>query len=713
MADETADKTVSSHPRSCFTMHSVPRLAHPINCPITCSSLPVLLFHGILITIMYRVAYGIILILLVGVVTDVTAIETTDIHTLSLPQLKARLSQIDADLTRLARFSLHSGVGPIGHRSQSHTNSANTEWVQVDLGCDMPFDEIVLVPSICHDMKSGFRADGFPVEFRILAGQQTNTPGRVLAIFGLQDHLLPRIAPVVIPCPNTTASWVRLEATVLSPRAFDGQYSLELAELMIFDRQDNIALKKSVRVSTTTFCVYSTARHLSYVVDGFLPYLMHSAQGKQSIAYVSQPLSEKRPSFTVDLGAPYPLDRINLHAVEVDDSFPQSLPFDFCLPDHMIIEGATQPDFGDSVTLVTFLSQSPYDRNPLMMLRFPETRCRYVRLTALEPYSKKKDINNKAPIGFAEIEIFSRGKDVALGKIFDASFKLFSSNRSLSALTDGANFYGAILPLREWLEQLARRHDRETERVVIAAELNKRYTRQNVILRWMTRLAALLVVGLVFVILVDRLLRMRQAARIKERLAADLHDELGANLHTIGLLSDLAEDAKELPSELSIWHQRIRAITERSGMAVRHCSDMLQANGIYTELVPDMRRTSERIMAKFDQNMVIEGEEHIRQLKPSTCFDLLLFYKECLVNISRHSGATQFSTELTATEKEILLAVSDNGRGFAESGEKRIPVSLSRRARLLGATLCVETPATGGTRITLRLKTKRWGHPHK
>jgi hypothetical protein len=116
------------------------------------------------------------------------------------------------------------------------------------------------------------------------------------------------------------------------------------------------------------------------------------------------------------------------------------------------------------------------------------------------------------------------------------------------------------------------------------------------------------------------------------------------------MLSDLADDSKEDPGELSMLHQRIRSMTERSGTAVRHFADLLNANGLYTDLASDIRRASERIMAKFEQDVTIEGEAHIGRLKPITSFDLFLFYKECLVNISRHSGATLFSTRLVATD---------------------------------------------------------------
>jgi signal transduction histidine kinase len=623
----------------------------------------------------------------------------------ALTRFEQRLAGIDAELDTLARFSLRSGVGPIGYRSPDYTNSVNTEWIRIDLGNEVPFDQVVLVPAICHDIQTGFRADGFPLKFRILAGHEPGAPETVLADFGPEDHLIPRFAPVVIVCPGVTASWLRLEATALSPRAFDGRYNLEIAEIMAFDGPENIALKRPVQVSSASESSQDPARHPSYVTDGFLPYAMHSAVGKPSIAYFGQTITESRPSFTIDLGAPRPLNRVHLHAVDVDDVFPQSLPFDFCLPSRMVIEGANRADFADAVNLVSFVSRSHYDRGPLIMLRFPEARCRYVRLTALDPYGGKADGDSKTFIGFAEIELFSEGVNVALGKPFNTSFKQANLDRSLATLTDGANFYGKILPLREWMEQLARRHDLAQERLSVEKEVRLRYARQKVLLQRMSWLAALLIAGLAFTILIDRLVRLRQVARVKERLAADLHDELGADLHTIGMLSDLAEDAKQDPAELSMLHGRIRSMTERSGIAVRHFADLLNANGLYSDLAADIRRASERIMAKFDKDIAIEGEEHLKSLSSNTCFDLLLFYKECLVNISRHSGATCFSTRLRITDNELELTVTDNGKGV----EDRIPDSLRRRACLLGATIASETPEKGGTRITLRLKTRRWG----
>ena len=111
-------------------------------------------------------------------------------------------------------------------------------------------------------------------------------------------------------------------------------------------------------------------------------------------------------------------------------------------------------------------------------------------------------------------------------------------------------------------------------------------------------------------------------------------------------------------------------------------------------------------MAKLHHKIVIEGEEFLELLKPQTQADLFLFYKECLINISRHSGATEFSSRLIAGPKGIVLTVSDNGRGIPGS----TPKSLNRRAHLLGASISITSPPEGGSCITLRLR-RRWFLP--
>jgi len=627
---------------------------------------------------------------------------------LSLSRLERRLSTINSELEQLAKYSLRSGIGPVGYRSKTYDDTANTEWIQIELGKETAIDQIVLVPTIWRDTEKGFIDDGFPLEFSILAGTGEDPNGTVIARFGARDRLLPRIAPLVVPCPGTSASWIRIEATALAPRAWDGKYILQLDEILVFNGQENVALKQPVHASSPDEPA-GFARRIRFLVDGFVPYLMDAHPGDQSIAYASKAGIGDQPTLTIDLEAVHPLNRIHLHAVDLSDTVPISTPIGFGVPQRLRVEGATRSDFSDALRLIDYHKETVYDTGPIIMRRFPETLCRYIRLTAIDPYIQNVVLSGSL-IGFAEIELFSQGRNVARGKSVTASFDANHPYRSLSALTDGCNLYGQILPLREWMNQLARRHDLEAERPSVVAELNRRYARQKQNLTRMKWLAALLGAGVIFTLLIDRIIRMHEVARIKERFAADLHDELGANLHTIGLLSDLAEQAREEPKELSMFHQRIRAVTERTATAMRHCAAMQEASGLYAGLKADMERAAMRIMAKLEHDISIEGEEFLKQLKPRTRVDLFLFYKECLVNISRHSEATQFSTRLSASPREIHLTVSDNGHGIWESKGNGIPSSLKRRARLLGAIVAVESPVTGGTCITLKLRTERWGH---
>ena len=629
----------------------------------------------------------------------------------SISKHKQQLAEINSQLTRLANYNPRSGVGVGGFRSKREKRADHLQWVEIDLGQTYKIDEVILVPEIRRSTNTTLLTDGFPEAFRILAGTAADQKGKVIASYTSDDNILPRIAPLVIACDDIEASWIRLEATTLSPRAWDGGYALHLFEMLVFSGHENVALHQPVKASSQN--VQASDKYKpALLVDGFLPYVMDTAKGERSPAFVATSSPDQPGYLSIDLGKAQTLDQVHLHAVDLSDAIPQKRFNNFGMPRHMIVEGANAEDFNDAITLTEFKVASVFEAGPILMKRFPAFSCRYVRLRVLEPnieLSPEAGAPAYSNIGFAEIELFSNGINVAKAKQANGNYGFSTFNRSYASLTDGRNFYGDILPIRQWLNELALRHELERQRPQLALRLNELYEEQKSQLNRLIALAVILAAAMIVTLLVTRMTRMRQLAKIRLRLAADLHDELGANLHTIGLLSDLAVESREDEEAFADIQRRIRSEADRSGAEVRGCMDLLALRNYYENLEADMQRAARRIMAKLDHELIIEGEPYLKKLKPRVRVDLFLFYKECLVNISRHASATAFSSHLSADKAGVRLIIRDNGIGIDEQQDGMTPKSLERRAGLLRAKVRIDHPAEGGTVVTLTIPAKRLG----
>ncbi len=629
----------------------------------------------------------------------------------SISKHKQQLAEINSQLTRLANYNPRSGVGVGGFRSKREKRADHLQWVEIDLGQTYKIDEVILVPEIRRSTNTTLLTDGFPEAFRILAGTAADQKGKVIASYTSDDNILPRIAPLVIACDDIEASWIRLEATTLSPRAWDGGYALHLFEMLVFSGHENVALHQPVKASSQN--VQASDKYKpALLVDGFLPYVMDTAKGERSPAFVATSSPDQPGYLSIDLGKTQTLDQVHLHAVDLSDAIPQKRFNNFGMPRHMIVEGANAEDFNDAITLTEFKVASVFEAGPILMKRFPAFSCRYVRLRVLEPnieLSPEAGAPAYSNIGFAEIELFSNGINVAKAKQANGNYGFSTFNRSYASLTDGRNFYGDILPIRQWLNELALRHELERQRPQLALRLNELYEEQKSQLNRLIAVAVILAAAMIVTLLVTRMTRMRQLAKIRLRLAADLHDELGANLHTIGLLSDLAVESREDDEAFADIQRRIRSEADRSGAEVRGCMDLLALRNYYENLEADMQRAARRIMAKLDHELIIEGEPYLKKLKPRVRVDLFLFYKECLVNISRHASATAFSSHLSADKAGVRLIIRDNGIGIDEQQDGMTPKSLERRAGLLRAKVRIDHPAEGGTVVTLTIPAKRLG----
>lgn len=621
---------------------------------------------------------------------------------MTISELEGRLDDIDSQLGKLSSFSLRGGTGAIGYRS---TTASPKQWIEIEFDQSYPLDEIVLVPCLWRHPSRTFLADAFPKKIRILAIGENAADRTEIASYTEPAGQIKGIDPVVIPLPGTQTRSVRIEATDLAIRNFDDKKVLQLAEILVFSGDENVALHRPVKYSSTDRRGLARAWNEKHLVDGFTPYLMDSSQGTRSIAFLA--IAEEEPSITIELEEASNISRIRLHSVEQSDTVPHSYAGGLGIPYHMRVEASLSSDFSEAFELIDFHKGNALKTGPIIIREFPEINARYIRFIPSTDASTPLQVGRPTQVGFSEIEILSDGKNVALNCTATAK-GLRYGQRSLSALTDGKNLYGEILPLRKWMNELALRGTLERERPSVLAELNLRYDRQEKLLNRMIQLVVLLIVVIGFVILVGRHFRMKKVNQVRERIAADLHDELGANIHTIGLISDMAKNTKDDRAELDSLLDEIRVYTEKSGDAARYCTNILEARGVCEDLVDEMTQFANRSLADLEHEFYVVGEDILKNLPTHTRIDLLLFYKESLTNILRHSGASKVKTRLFADNRIISMIVSDNGVGLAPTNEAETPKSLKRRAKLLKASIDTERSITGGTRVTLSLKNRKF-----
>lgn len=78
---------------------------------------------------------------------------------------------------------------------------------------------------------------------------------------------------------------------------------------------------------------------------------------------------------------------------------------------------------------------------------------------------------------------------------------------------------------------------------------------------------------------------------------------------------------------------------------------------------------------------------------------------EALTNVAKHSDAHAVTVEVSERDGELCLVVSDDGRGGADGRGAGLR-GLTERARAVGGTITISSPAGGPTRIEARLPCK-------
>ncbi|MGI4864745.1 MAG: histidine kinase [Janthinobacterium lividum] len=194
--------------------------------------------------------------------------------------------------------------------------------------------------------------------------------------------------------------------------------------------------------------------------------------------------------------------------------------------------------------------------------------------------------------------------------------------------------------------------------------------------------------------------RRRQGAReatLRQRLAADLHDDVGNLLTQVSLQADLLRETPAASAEQSL--ARLQRLSDTSRRASRQMADVVW--GLHTsaltlpELLTHMRDHAHEVLpaAGLAVDFGVAPDLAAHPPAPLTCQYLYLIYKEALHNAVKHARhATLVSVRVFADGPHLGLRVQDDGQALATAAEPGRAGghglrNMRQRAEALGGTL--------------------------
>jgi signal transduction histidine kinase/ligand-binding sensor domain-containing protein len=224
----------------------------------------------------------------------------------------------------------------------------------------------------------------------------------------------------------------------------------------------------------------------------------------------------------------------------------------------------------------------------------------------------------------------------------------------------------------------------------------------------------LTVSGIVLSTLIYALYRYRSAQlvaieRVRVRIAADLHDDIGASLSQIAVLSEVAhrkiqganlETAEPLFEIASISRELVDAMGDIV-WAINPKHDRL------SNLEHRMRRFASDVLCARNIDLDFRASAGLGDIRVGADLrrQVFLIFKEAVNNIARHSGCTQARVDFKAVEDGLFVEIADSGKGFDPTAciEGNGLMNIRKRVSDLGGSLMLESAHNHGTSVRLRL----------
>jgi signal transduction histidine kinase len=225
---------------------------------------------------------------------------------------------------------------------------------------------------------------------------------------------------------------------------------------------------------------------------------------------------------------------------------------------------------------------------------------------------------------------------------------------------------------------------------------------------WFQAAAAIVVFGAGYLAYRSRVNRLLALERVRARIATDLHDDLGARLSRISILSEVA--ARRVSNDAASAAHLLDEVGDTARSLIETTADITWAvdprQDDLASLAGRVRRFAADMLDARDIHWTFDAPENgaTIRLSPEHRRHVLLVFQEAINNVVRHARARRVSLGLGVDGHRLRARIEDDGRGFATDDASIAGRGLSNmasRARELGGELIVASEPAGGTRVHL------------
>lgn len=191
--------------------------------------------------------------------------------------------------------------------------------------------------------------------------------------------------------------------------------------------------------------------------------------------------------------------------------------------------------------------------------------------------------------------------------------------------------------------------------------------------------------------------------KLKSKLSADLHDNVGSGLTEISILSELVSN--ELDSSGCEASKKLISISEKSRNLIDTMSDIVwmvnpQRDSLY-HLILRLKDSYSELLHSMGISFATVNVEKFSSIKLPMDYkqNLFLIFKESIHNAIKHSNCKKIILEARVNKDFLELVLKDDGNGLDLDNIKygNGILNMKSRAKVIGGKFFIESNSNGTT----------------